>query len=297
MKVFTTHELPQECRKMLGEELTQDPSDIINAEVIMGWPTELSNLVSRAPKVKALQTFSAGVESMDFSVLPKSVKVFSNAGAYSLPVAEHAWALILSLAKKVGKRARGESYLISGKTLLVLGAGGIGSKVARIGRDGFSMKTIGISRSFKDPEAFHERYSYREVENHLGRADVVVNALPLTKETRNFLNWERLSKLKDRSIIVNVGRGETVDREAMIKLLRERPSIRFGTDVFWRKDGKENFDDPIWELDNFTGTPHTAGADATREALDAAMVAACTNVARFLREGKADNEVRIEDYI
>ncbi|BBD73715.1 3-phosphoglycerate dehydrogenase [Sulfodiicoccus acidiphilus] len=299
MKIVSTLRLPEQCMQLLkGNQIIEgDLSEVSDADVLMGWPNELSSIVRSSSKLKAIQTFSAGVEALDFRAVPESVKVFSNAGAYAVPVAEHAWALVLALAKRVGRKDRGESYVVTGKTLLVLGAGGIGSEVARIGKAAFSMITIGISRSFKRPEFFDERYPYTEVDNHLGRADVIVNALPLTRQTEGFLNWERLSKVKEKSIIVNVGRGETVERDALVRLLMERPTVRFGTDVFWRKDGEENFQDPLWEAENFTGTPHTAGGYANREVLEHAKLAACENVRRFVETGRAENEVRREDYL
>jgi len=131
----------------------------------------------------------------------------------------------------------------------------------------------------------------------IGRADVIAVALPLSKRTLGLINYDLLKRTKDKSIMVNVGRGEVVVEEDVYRVLRERPTFRFGTDVFWRKGGREDFNSKLWELPNFTGTPHTAGGNANQEVLRNALVNAAENVRRLLETGRADNEVKIEDYL
>jgi len=104
--------------------------------------------------------------------------------------------------------------------------------------------------------------------------------------------------VKDKCIIVNVGRVETIVEEDIYRLLKEKPGVRFGTDVFWRVNGKENFSTTkLWELENFTGIPHIAGASANPSVLNNALTQACRNVYKIIYEGKGENKVRIEDYV
>lgn len=300
MRIVSTEKVPEECRNVIDvkyDNLTDE--DFKNAEILLTWPSRVNKeLISKMPKLKVIQTFSAGVDDLDFSVIPPHVKVFSNAGAYSLSVAEHTWALILALAKGVGTRKRTIVYEITNKVLLILGAGGIGSEVARIGKTAFRNYVIGISRSFKKPEWFDEKHSMAMLREKIGEADIIVDTLPLNKETRGILNYDLLKNVKQRAIIVNVGRGETVDEEGIYRLLKERPDVRFGTDVFWRKNGREDFyNTKLWELENFIGTLHTAGAYGNDEVMKRAMFIACLNVKKYIDKGVADNEVRREDYV
>jgi lactate dehydrogenase-like 2-hydroxyacid dehydrogenase len=300
MRIISTEKVPEECRNVIDvkyDNLTDE--DFKNAEILLTWPSRVNKeLISKMPKLKVIQTFSAGVDDLDFSVIPPHVKVFSNAGAYSLSVAEHTWALILALAKGVGTRKRTIVYEITNKVLLILGAGGIGSEVARIGKTAFRNYVIGISRSFKKPEWFDEKHSMAMLREKIGEADIIVDTLPLNKETRGILNYDLLKNVKQRAIIVNVGRGETVDEEGIYRLLKERPDVRFGTDVFWRKNGREDFyNTKLWELENFIGTLHTAGAYGNDEVMKRAMFIACLNVKKYIDKGVADNEVRREDYV
>jgi len=296
--IISTVKLPEECKRLIpvkDDNLTDQ--DIENAEILMLWPSQARELLPKAKKAKIIQTFSAGVDDFPFELLRKDQDLYSNAGAYSTSVAEHAFGLILALAKGIGLKKKVETYLLNNSILMVLGAGGIGSEVAKIGKFGFNMYVIGVSRSFKSSH-FDEKYSLKDLPNVIGKADVIVDALPLNNETRGILNYSVLSKVKERSIIANVGRAETIVEEDVYKLLKEKPGVRFGTDVFWRVNGKENFStSKLWELENFTGTPHIAGASSSSNTLKNALLQACKNVYKIISEGNGDNKVRIEDYI
>ena len=183
------------------------------------------------------------------------------------------------------------------KELVVLGCGGVGSEVARIGR-GFEMHVIGLSRSFSYPERFDEKYyALDQLEPVLKVADVLVSALPLNRFTENLLDYGKLTETKKELIMVNVGRAEVLDQDGIFKILRERSSTRFGTDVFWRKDGKEIFESKLWELGNFIGSKHTAGVNANKAVRDEAMRFATENVRSYIETGDARNEIRRDDYL
>ena len=298
--IISTERLPEECHTLLNKFGVKDSnltdSDLREGEVLMTWPSKVAGLLEKMPKLRVLQTFSAGVDDLPFEKLV-NVTVMSNAGAYSESVAEHAWALALALAKRVNVRKKVETYSVMGGTAVILGAGGIGSEIARIAKFGFSMKVVGVSRSFKRPEFFDVKLHPTQLREAIPQGDVVFDALPLNKETRGLLNYELLRLMKQRAILVNMGRGETIVEEDIIRILKERPDLRFGTDVFWRRNGRENFDSPLWELENFAGTYHTAGASASGEILRRAMISACANLERYLSREEANNLVRISDYL
>ncbi len=299
MLVISTEKLPERLKGII--KIQDEPSDeeIRKADVIIGWPKQINKVLRKTENLKVIQTFSAGVDDLDFRSLEKGVRVFSNAGAYSLPVAEHAWALILGAGKGINSKERLVAYQAYGRTLLVIGAGGIGTETARIGKNAFSTFNIGVSRSFKDASVFDIRGEEKDLKKYVAQAGIIVDALPLNKETRGVLNYELLKEVKENCIIVNVGRGETVDEEGMFKLLSERRDVRFATDVFWRKnDGKENFtESPLWTLNNFFATFHTAGAYGNEEVMLNAMEMAVRNVKRFLEGQNPLNEVKIIDYL
>jgi lactate dehydrogenase-like 2-hydroxyacid dehydrogenase len=294
--------LPKEAKEILSRYEVKDDNigeeDLKKAKVIIAFPRSIDeNIISKAKNLEAIQTITAGVDGLPFHILPKNIKVFSNRGAFNIPVAEHAWALILALAKMVGRKKPYRTYLLTNKTLLILGAGEIGSEIARIGKLAFNMYVIGVSRSFKNPQYFDERYNIEKLPEVINRANVIVDALPLNKYTFKILNYDLLKHVAKECIIVNIGRGDTVDEEGIYKLLKERPDVRFATDVFWIKNEHEDFESKLWELENFIGTPHTAGGGGSEEVLRNAIIEAVKNVKMYLERREAKNLVKIEDYI
>lgn len=293
--------LPTEAVELLSEWKlygTNEPSVTLEEnEVLMTWPSSITErLLYSMKSLKAIQLYSAGSDDIPFSLIPKNVRIFSNAGAYSSSVAEHAWALLLALAKGVNHRGTSESYQLLNRNLLILGCGGIGTLTASIGK-AFGMKVVGVSRSFHSPETFHERYDLNHLEDCLAISDAAICSLPLTKYTQNLLDYAKLSRLKLKTILVNISRAEIFDENAIFKLLSERPATRFGTDIFWRRHGKEDYDSKFWKLNNFAGTMHTAGAKASLDVANTAKLRAAENVRQYLKTGEAKNEVKREDYI
>lgn len=302
-KVFVNDHLGDAARKILADfdviELTADAKSLGECVAAIVWPFRLGGDTLRKMKsLKVVQTLSAGVDTLNFAAIPKGVAIFSNAGAYTEAVAEHAWGLALGAAKGLGVRnARVTPRLLRNGTLLVLGCGAIGSEVARLARVSLYMRTVGISRSFKSPEFFDERHQLAELPDVIGGGDVVVNTLPLTLETRSLLGYEVLRRAKQTVVITNVGRGMTVDEQAMLRLLRERPETRYATDVYWTREGREVFETTLWELPNFCGTQHVAGLAGGEEYLARVQAAAAENLARFLKDGRASNRVDLSEYV
>ena len=301
--IISTDKLPPKALESLTGSVVIDvgvgDKDLGASEVLITWPNKLAKeTLVKATKLRAVQFLSAGVDEVPYSIIPRNIRLFSNADAFSISVAEHAWALILALAKNVNKAdEKSESRRLFGRTLVVLGCGGIGSEVARIGK-GFGMQVIGVSRSFLRPEYLDEKKDdISHLDLVLTRADVLVCALPVNKVTRNLLNYENLSRAKVNSIIVNVSRAEVFEKDGLLRFLRERPETRYGTDVFWRKDGKEIFDSKLMEMRNFLGTKHKAGLGASVEARNDAFIRAAENVSLFVKTGNANNEIKVSDYI
>jgi phosphoglycerate dehydrogenase-like enzyme len=294
--------MPPEAKAVLSAydlfEQTADDGSLAACRALLTWPTRPNGvLLAKMKGLKMIQSLAAGVDALDFASIPPGVEVFSNAGAFTESAAEHAWGLALGVAKGVhAGRKRLAPRPLRSKTLVVVGCGAIGSEVARLARSSFGMATIGVSRTFKQPELFDEKRQMNDLGEAVGRADLLVNALPLTRSTRSIFDFQVLSKAKPTVVFVNIGRGETMDEVAVMKWLTERPESRYATDVFWKPGGKENFDSPIWELPNFGGTMHTASAQDP-EAIVRAQVAAAENVKRFLETGSAMNRVRIDEYL
>jgi D-3-phosphoglycerate dehydrogenase len=299
--IFVTVELPDQARKiLLGFDLFEGKADdktLAQCQVLMAWPTRVGrDLLGKMGSLRMVQSLSAGVDGLDFASLPSGVQVYSNAGAYTESVAEHAWGLLLGAAKGMYlRKQRVVPRMLGGKTILIVGCGAIGSEIARLAKS-VGMKTIGVSRSFKSPELFDEKHGASDFRKVIGVADAIAIALPLTTKTVGLIDYDTLMLTNDYVMVVNVGRGETVVEEGLIKWLRERPESRYTTDVFWKKRGKETFDTRAWDLSNFSGTLHISGVPLG-ERLERPMVEAATNVRRYLETGNALNRVEANEYL
>ena len=300
-KVFVTDSLPAEARDILSGfevyETATDDTALSECQALICWPSRAkAELLQKMKSLRMVQTLSAGVDAFEFNLLPPRVQVFSNAGAYTETVAEHAWGLLLGIAKGIHIRnQKSTPRALRGKTLLVVGAGAIGSEVARLSKS-LGMKTVGSSRSFRSPEFFDEMHGISQLGQDIAKADAVIITMPLTKHTRGMIDYDVLSRAKENVVVVNVGRGETVSEEGLVRWLRERPESRYGTDVYWKTGGKETFTTRAWELPNFAGTLHVSGVPLGED-LRGVKAAAAWNVRRYFESGNAVNHVDAAEYL
>jgi glycerate dehydrogenase len=243
---------------------------------------------------KMIQTISAGVDSIDIKNIPQNVVVCSNAGAYSISVGEHVYALLLSCTKNIIKNnekmhdqifEQNPSMLLYDKTMGILGYGGIGKRVAKLATC-FGMNPIAYSRSSSDENI---SMLYSEVEPVITKSDVLVIALPLTDKTRGLINKTILSLLKKDVIIINVARADIVVKNDILNYLKNHKNSYYLSDVWWEEP---NITDT--NLDNIILTPHIAGG-MSGEIMDIAYKLAFTNVREYIA-GNEKNIVRRDDY-
>jgi phosphoglycerate dehydrogenase-like enzyme len=277
------------------------------------WPEYLTpERISRMSRLRFIQSGMAGVNHIPFKLLGKRVMVSSNAGGFSVGVAEFAMALVLAAAKRVVKldyslrtgafepgeagRLFREVVILKGRTLGVLGYGGIGRMAGSMGR-ALGMNVVAYSRHAsgdKDVQAFQGSEGLVRV---LSKSDAVVIALPLSKLTLGLIGAAELSAMKADAILVNVARAEIVDEEAVYKRLLEHKEFTYATDVWQIKRGKETYSSefPFLKLPNFIGTPHVAGGSSavTGEPGKAAV----ENLLRYLRGEAPQNVVDPSEYV
>jgi phosphoglycerate dehydrogenase-like enzyme len=291
--------------------LSQLISDV-DILLVFSWPKFLTpENLSKMSNLRFVQSILAGVNHIPFAQLDKKVVICSNAGAYSDEVAEFAWSLLLSAAKRIVdfhnavkanqwtlRRTLGgkEVTILQEKTLGILGYGGIGSAVARIGK-GFAMRIYAFSRKpvrQKGVTAFQGDKGLLRV---LAESDAVIVSLPLTKFTNKLIGADKLATMKRDAILVNIARGELVDETALYEHLKVNPDFRYATDVWWYRDGKESLQTahPFFELSNFIGTPHASGPSGL--ATGKPVKFAIENVIRFLRGLKPKNVVNRAEYL
>ena len=178
---------------------------------------------------------SAGVDFIDFSAVPAHVVVCSNGGAFGEPIAEHVFAMILYFGRNLVRNhglVRGgtldhpaDGMFLRGKTIGIIGTGGIGQSVARAAK-GFDMRTMGINTSGRPVENFDAVWGMDHLDDLLKQSDVVVIALPLNLKTRHLITAQRLGLMKEDCILVNVARGGIISQDALYAHLKAHPPVQ-----------------------------------------------------------------------
>jgi len=275
--------------------------------VSMGFPREFPlDFREKARRVRMIQSLVAGVDHFPFERFPPSAIVCSNAGAYSVSVAEHAMALLLAAAKDVVARTeeirRGifnqtiENKGLAGSTALILGFGGIGSEIARRCK-AFDMHVVGLARSPPSNSLVDAVGTMEDLPRYLPQADAVFLALPLTRATQGLVDRVFLTRMKEDAILVNIARGKLIVEDDLFEHLKARPRFRAALDTWWTypdtRDGRP-FHRPFQDLANLVMTPHVAPFVVGQRGR--AMEAALDNVLRFLRGEKPHNIVDPSDY-
>lgn len=246
----------------------ENPSeeDLARAEVIVGFPP--IDRLHAAKNLKWLQIPWSGADGYaDHPDFPAHVTLTNATGAFGRPIAEYALAGILTLMRRFHQyrdcqhrqlwQRQGDEMSPTGKQVLILGAGDIGTHTARLLRV-FGCHITGVRRVERPcPTEFDRMVTLEQAEQLLAEADILVCAMPNTPLTRRWLNRERLSLLKPSAILVNVGRGTLIDHDALAQLLAEEKL--FGAVLDVTDPEPLPAEHPLWKCRNALITPHVSG--------------------------------------
>lgn len=239
-----------------------------SVEIILGWDDSFQSLIEdEKSNVKWIQYPYAGVNKLPLKLLhEKGIILTSGSGIHRHSVTETTIGLLLGMTRNIVASARNQTqeiwdkdrpvYDLKNKTMIIVGAGKIGMQLGQVAQ-AFDMKTIGINRSGNPIENMDEQYTQDELPEMIDKGDIIVNILPLTEETHYLYDAEMFSKMKDGVIFINVGRGESVDTEALLKALESGKVSRAGLDVFEEEPLPSGH--PIWSHEKILVTPHIAG--------------------------------------
>ena len=222
-------------------------------------PTEL---VAQCPQLKHVVFLGTGAASyMNVAELnDRGIKVHIIKGYGDTAVAEHTIALMFAAARDLARMDRDmrggqwtpqEGVQLFGKTLGIVGLGGIGAEVARMAR-GLGMEVIAYNRTPRSDAPC----PLVDIDTLLARADVVSLNLVLNDETRGFLSREKITRMKPGALFVNTARGALADEQALIDALKSGHIRHAGLDVFHNEPLKA--DHPLAQLPNVTLSAHAA---------------------------------------
>lgn len=248
---------------------------IANADYAISGQVAVSGDVLRAAKkLKLLHKWGVGYDNIDIATAKElGIKVARTTGSNALPVAEFALGLMISALRYIGyghaelKKGHwstgslpGETFMLSGKTVGIIGFGAIGQNVAKLLR-GFGCT---ILYSKRQPLAAEEEAAlgvrHASLDEILAQADVVSLHCPLTPETTNLIGREAFAKMKKTAVLINVARGGVVDESALVTALRAREIAGAAMDVYAIEPLPADSD--LLTLDNLVVTPHLAAMAA-----------------------------------
>lgn len=261
-------------------------------------------LSAAGPQLKVVANHAVGFENIDLDACrARGVVVTNTPGAVTEGTADMAWLLALAVARRLceGDRfARSGAWArhgvlgmgeflgvdLTGKTLLIVGAGRIGYATA-LRSKGWAMNVLYVARSrhveFELAPVAGRRV---ELDEGLCEADVVSLHTPLTPETRHLMDARRIGLLKPTAILVNTARGPVVDEAALARALREKRIFGAGLDVFEREP---EVHPELKDLDNVTMAPHIGSGEERFRRMMTEM--ACENVDAVLRGAEPPNRV------
>lgn len=240
--------------------------------IYLGIPTREE--FEASPNIAMIQAGYAGVDALPLDLLEKRETIITSAkGIHNTQMSELFFAMVLYCGRNMGawsaqkikrewnKQPVKDTFFLGGKTLCIVGYGTIGKKIAMIAQT-FDMRVTGVRSSIAPEDRLNDPFTDEvipvdEIINTLSTSDVVLNLLPLTPTTENFFNAERLGAMKAGSIFVNLGRGGTVDDEALINALDNETVRCAALDVFREEPLPEEH--PFWSHPRIIITPHIGG--------------------------------------
>lgn len=245
------------------EKLEIDVSEI---ELVICNSLFMYNDIKRFKKLKYIQVTSAGLDRLPIDYINENnIKLFNARGVYSIPMAEWAILKILEIYKhsrefyqkqdkKIWEKNR-EILELNDKKVAILGFGSIGNEIAKRLK-AFNTNITAVDIVEISNEYIDECYNISEIEKVLPDKDIIISTLPLTKDTKGFINEKKLMLMKDKSIFINLSRGGIVKEKDLTKILKTEKLLGVALDVFETEPLEAKSE--LWEQKNIIITPHNS---------------------------------------
>jgi len=318
-KIFITRRLPEEGLRLLKEhelEIYEGDAPPSKEEIIEGVKDKDAliclltdkidaEVMDSAPNLKIIANYAVGIDNIDVEEATKrGILVTNTPGVLTETVADLAWALLMAIARRI---VEGDKFMkegkfkgwapllmlgsdVYGKTIGIIGAGRIGSAVARRAK-GFNMRILYYSRKRNEKLEEECNAKYVDLETLLKEADFVSLHTPLTEETYHMIGEKGLKMMKPTAYLINTARGKCVDENALVKALKEGWIKGAALDVF---ENEPAIHPELKKLDNVVLTPHIGSASYETRSKMAVMVA--KNVIAALEGKLPPNCVNPEAY-
>jgi len=280
-----------------GEEKV---GDIIERTDILLTISISNGLVKKASKLQWIQCMITGVDYLvNLPSLRKDVVITSTRGIHGPQMSELAFLLMLALNRNFAQNIRNQDQrlwdsrpgtLLWKKKVGILGVGVIGQEIARKCK-AFGMTVYGIDRIKIKIDSVDHFLGPEELLQVMREVDYFISVVPSTPETQKMVGTKELSAMKSTAFFINIGRGETVDEEALVHVLRTQKIAGAALDVFCTEPLPK--DHPLWGMKNVIITPHVGGKCDIYS--DQALPIFEENLRRFL-QGERRNLINFIDW-
>jgi len=257
------------------------------------------NMIERAPNLKWIQVFLAGIDGFKAKgLLPNNIVFTKTAGIQGTAMAEAIMVRMLMFAKqmstyfqqKLGKTwEHTESITLRGKTLGIVGLGNVGKELAHLGK-AFGMRVIANRRSAKmvgKARNVDLLMPSSQLHQLLEQSDFVALTLPLTPDTQKMIGKKEFEVMKNSAYIINISRGQIIDEAAMIEALENKQIAGAGLDVFAVEPLPQ--ESKLWNVPNVIISPHVAASMDSYPELATELF--CENLRRYISGKKLLNVV------
>jgi D-2-hydroxyacid dehydrogenase (NADP+) len=251
-----------------GQQLREQPELIETIEIAFGGVGR--EQLPRAGRLRWIQASGAGVDGLLSEEMRRHPAIIISAHIHAFPITEQIFGLLLMLTRQFQRVVHQQAErrwdsrpmverlgLLRGGTMLILGPGTVGERTAQVAR-AFGMRVIGLRRQPGDLPCLDETLHEPDRDAALRQADVIVDILPLTPATRHYLGAAQFALMKPTVLLINVGRGATIDTGALVAALRERRIAGAGLDV--TDPEPLPADHPLWSMEDVIISPHYAGS-------------------------------------
>jgi phosphoglycerate dehydrogenase-like enzyme len=286
VKILVPDSVPLDPAALQDDDLALDvavypvaeplPDEHTDADALVVWgnsPRQLTDAAGRLPRLRWIQDLAAGPAAVLQAGFPERVVITSGRSLHDATVSEHALALTLAAARHLHRTVRAQighrwaSELgglqpldnaqgfttLRDATVVIWGFGGIGRALARL-LSGLGANVVGVARSARSEDGYRV---VDDIDAALPTADVLMMILPSAPSTDRALDARRLALLPRHAWVVNVGRGSTVDEDALVDALRTGGIAGAALDV--TRTEPLPVESPLWDLPDVIITPHAAG--------------------------------------
>lgn len=249
--------------------------------------------ISRAKKLKWIHITSAGVGEMISILNNYHITLTNSSGVSPIPIAEHVFTYLLMFTRQIDQAYNNQLNNVwnsptpeelYNKTIGIIGFGRVGKRIAEIAKAfGMNIYASNFRRRTDDPLIKTEK----NIKKILSNSDYVIDCLPLTEMTKNYFSLEKFKQMKKTAYFINVGIGQTVNEEDLIKALENKIIAGAGLDVYEKEPLPST--SKLWKLKNVILTSHNAGK--TPFYTDRVIDIFCDNLTMYLKNKSLPNKI------